>query len=174
VVDVGDRIGGDQHLGQRRGLGEEGPVIGLPGKLGVPCPPEVRRRDHLDDADADHPVRVVEREPIGHARAPVVTEDVEPADPQPIGERDDIQRHPPLGVDGVTFVVRRRVAVAVAAQVRHDHPERPRQRGRDLRPAHVVLRIAVKEDQRRPLAAHVDRQGDLAQVDPLPVEPGDV
>ena len=173
-VVIGHRVGGDHALGQRGGLGKEGPVIGLQRQFRVPRSPEIRGRHDLDDAKPVDPLRVIQRHAVGHPGAPVVPQHMRPFEPHEIHQADDVARHLSLGIGVMVGVVGRGIAVAISAQVGNDDVEIARQRGRDLGPAHVVLRIAMQADQRRPFAALVHRQPDTIGINETLGKPFDV
>ena len=105
---------------------------------------------------------MIQRKAIGHPCPAIVAEDMRRSDAERIHQGDDILRHLPLGINGVAPVIGWRIAVAIAAQIGHDHVEFLGKLRRDVLPAMVVLRIAVEEDQRLARAAAVDRKLNLA------------
>jgi hypothetical protein len=143
----------DHALRQGGGLGEEGPMVCAESKIGRPGRPEIARWHDLDDTQPPNAVGVIEREPVADARAPIVAQDMGPLKPQDIQEPDDVTRHFAFGIGAVIGVIRGNVALAIPAQVRHDHIEMLGEGGRHLFPCHVVLRITMKQDQRLPAPA---------------------
>ena len=93
--------------------------------------------------------------------APVVATQEERIEPQVLHGVHQILRHRPLGVVEVLRVALRLAAVAVAAQVGAHNRKVLGQPVRDLVPHGVGLRVAVQQQQRRPVAAP-DEIHDLA------------
>ena len=90
-----------------------------------------------------------------------------------IHQGGDVGGHLAFGIGGMGGVIGRRVAVAVAAQIRDDDVEMPGQRGGHLFPAMVILREAVQQDQRRAAPGPVDGEADRAASDMALGETGD-
>ena len=101
---------------------------------------------------------MIKRQTIGHARATIMAHDMRPCQAQRIHQPNDIARHFTLGIDGVSRIIGRRLTLAIAAQIGNDHIEMLRQTGRYPMPSHVILRIAMQQDQRRPRAAPMHRE----------------
>ena len=136
--------------------------------------PEIPGRNDLDDPEPVHAIRVIERKPIADARAPVVAEDMCAGQIERIHQTDDIQRHLAFGIGAVFGIVRGNVAFAVTAQIGDDDVELLGQRRGDLGPAHVVLRISVKQDQPRALACLMNGQAGAIGGDHRTGEAGNV
>ena len=64
---------------------------------------------------------MIERETLSDAAAAVVADDREAVEAVVVHDLDHVERHRALRVVGVVLAVGRLAAVAVAAQVRHDH-----------------------------------------------------
>mgnify|MGYP003694757717 CR=1 FL=1 len=118
------------------------------------------RRDDVEHGEPENLRRMVERHAVRDAAAAVVADDEEFLVAERPHDFDLVLRHRPLGVVGVVGQAVRLFAVAVAAQVRGDHAEALGELRGDLVPDGVRLRIAVKQEQRRPDAAldQVDRR----------------
>ena len=95
-------------------------------------------------------LRVVQRQPVGRARAAVMRQHAETVMPEMAHQADGIARHLALGIGGAAFAGRRAVAVAIAAQVHQHDTVRARQRGRHTVPHRHRLRMAVQKQQGRP------------------------
>ena len=108
---------------------------------------------------------MVEREAIGHPRAPVMAEDMGRRQAEVIHQRDDVGGHLPFGIGAVEGVVGRRIALAIAAQIGDDHAEVAGEGRGDLGPAEAVFRETVQQDQRWAVACLLHRQGDAGKGD---------
>ena len=95
-VEVG--LGGDQPLGQRRGLREEVPVVAGQPAGHAHLLELLDRRHDVEQRQPFDPLRMVEREPVGHARPAVVPREAEPLEAELAHQRDHLPRHPPLRV----------------------------------------------------------------------------
>ena len=80
--------------------------------------------------------------------------------------------HGALGVGLVLGIARRRGAGAVAAQVGEHQRDVARKLGRDLVPAHVGLRVAVQQQQRRTGAAGAHEDLGAVRLDAMLGEAG--
>jgi len=109
--------------------------------------------------------RLVERQAVRDARTAVVTDDGEALEAERAHDRDLVVRHRALRVRPVVGRRGRLVARAIAAQVGHDHREVGGQGRSDLVPHDVRLRIAVQQQQRRPVARPAQVDARLAGVD---------
>ncbi len=116
-------------------------------------------RQDVDQRGAPHPIRVVEAHARGGARAAVVPGNEEPAVAELFHHLDLVLRHRPeriVDVVGAGFV--RADTVAIAPEIGGDDVEMLGETARDLAPGHMGQRVAVQQQQGRPVAA-------MAQVD---------
>ncbi len=117
------------------------------------------RRDDFDAGELEDALGKVQREAVPDARAAVVARDHEFPESQVLHDVHLVLPHAPESVVRVIGPALRLGTVAVAAQVGGDHREVLRQPRRDEMPGDVRQRIAVQQQQRRPLAA--DAAGDF-------------
>jgi hypothetical protein len=106
------------------------------------------RRRHVERDETRDGVRMIERHARGDASAPVVTDHRERCVAVAAHQFDQIERHAALRIVRVVGGALRLAAVAIAAQIGRDHRESFGQRGRDLVPDRVGLRMAVQEQKR--------------------------
>lgn len=98
-------------------------------------------------------VRMIERHARSDASTPVMTDDRERSEAVAAHEFDLVERQAALRVAGVVSRTLWLVAVAVAAQIGSNHREVRGERGRDLVPDRVRLRMAMQEQERRAASA---------------------
>ena len=147
VVEHRFRVGAQQPLGHRRGLGQQAP---RPVPERWPAAHALELVDRRDDVQHREPVdalRVVERHPVADPRATVVTDDREALVSEARHDLHQLGGHLPL-----------RVALAARASGRRCRAPYPRmsgattvgdgQRTADAVPAPVRLREAVQEEHR--------------------------
>ena len=153
-IQKGIRIGGQHALGQITRLGEKKPVKGSLGKVPVDGRPYVKRRHDSQRTIRADVVRMIEREPIADARAPVMSDDGKAIVPERVHHGDEF-------LADRSFVPRPGVqnpALSVARQIGCDHRVALRQRWRDVVPGHMTLRIAMQQQDWRPLSANHARE----------------
>ena len=172
VLQVVDGLPVDQRLGHRMRLGEERPVIGFEGAIGIHASPLLGRRHDVDRHKCAHGLGVVERQAVGDPSTAVVAGHHEPLVAERAHHGEAVLGHRALGVDRVLGVAARRGAGAVAAQVGDDQGELARQLGRHLVPADVGLRVAVQQEQRRARAAGAQEDRAAGGVDAPCLETG--
>jgi hypothetical protein len=129
-------------------------------------------RHHVEDGKVTDHVGVVERHPVGAARAAVVTDHPEPIEPERRHRRDLVAGQRAHAVGRVVGCAGRLAARAVAAQVGGDDREPLSERGGHPVPHEVGLRDAVQQQDRRPVATQpaMDRgaaHGDVELLEPL-------
>ena len=168
------RVAADEPLGQLGGLDEEEPVVVGGGDR--PVEVDVGRGQDVQQREARHPVRVVERHPVRHTGAAVVADHGEPVEAERRHQRDLVRGHRLERVPGVVVARGRPARVAVAAQVRRDDGAVAGQLGGDPVPHDVALREAVQQQDGRPVAAadRVDAHagsGDVGHLDVDRLEP---
>ena len=105
-----------------------------------------------------------------HARAAIVTRGIETVVAERLHDLDLVLRHGAERIAGMVVAAGRLFGIAVAAQIGGDHGEFLGQFRRDLVPRHVTERIAVHQQQRRPLAA---MHGDNARATGLDLGAGE-
>ena len=149
---VGVRIGADHPLGHRLGLDQEEPVVVRGRERAVGLLVHGERRRDVEHRDAFDRLGMVEREPVRDAPAAVVADEREARVAERAHDRDHVGRHRALRVGRVQGIGRGLRRVAVAAQVGADDGAPARERGRDLVPHRVRLRIAVQQQERRAAA----------------------
>ena len=115
--------------------------------------------------------RMVERQPIADASAPVMTADAEAHMAEISHHRDDILAHFALGIERAAVAVGR-TRPTIAAQVHDDHPEAMRQLWRQPMPHDVALGKAVQQEQWRTAAAGAGEDATSVRVDPVRGEAG--
>ena len=96
-----------------------------------------------------HLVGVIERHAVADAAAAIVADDGELVEAETLHHLDLVERHRALRVVDVVLAVGRLAALAVAAQVGHDHRVVLRQVRREQPHRDVRLRRAVHQQQRR-------------------------
>jgi hypothetical protein len=133
---------------------------------------QVMRRDDVEHRESGDPIGMVERQPMGDTSATIVTEDSELFEPELAHHFDLIERHGTLGIILVIDPVGRLAAVAVAAQIGHDHGVVPRQVRGDEAPRDHRLRRTVQQQDRRTLARHRAVDGDAVDVQRKRLEAG--
>src|SRR5579871_3537851 len=111
------------------------------------------RRHDIQYRELGHTIVMVERHAMSDASAAIMTDHRELFEAEMLHHFDLILGHGALRVAGVILTIRRLAAIAIAAQIRGDHREVFRERGRDLMPDHVRLRIAVQQQQSGSAAA---------------------
>ena len=114
------------------------PVAEAEGHIGAPV--HLARRHDVEHGELLDGVGMIERQAIGDASAAVMPGDGEALEAEMAHEGDLVARHRPLRIGLVIRRRRRLGAVAIAAQIRRDHGEIPRQPRRDLVPHDVGLR----------------------------------
>ena len=119
VVEIAHRVLLDEHFGQRIGLGEEEPVIGLHRQLHGEIVPHRMRRHDVEHGQAADGRGCVERHAVGHARAAIMAHDSEARMPERGHQRQQVLRHGAFRIGLVLRVVGRAGGIAIAAQVRH-------------------------------------------------------
>jgi hypothetical protein len=157
----------DQALGERRRLGEEIPVVrrlcaGDPHALVL-----LHGGDDIEHRQLLRPRRVVERESVGDPRAAVVPGERKAFVAEQFHDLHQVPGRRPLAIGVKRSAGRRFRAVAVAAHVGTHDGEILGQRGGDLVPHDVGLRIAMNQQERRPVSARP--QVNLRAVDPEPL-----
>ncbi len=108
---------------------------------------------------------MIERKAIADPRATIMTDNAEPREAEMPHDGELVVRHGPLCMVQMLGVALRSTAVAIATQIRRHHGVMPRQHRRDAVPGQMGLRIAVQQQQRRPLARDVGRDPRLTRVD---------
>ena len=148
VIDDGVRRGQDQAFRKGLRLGEQRPWPEGCDPM-VRELPHVQSRDDVEHCESFHPIRVVEREAIGDAAAPIVPSDMEPLEAERSHRHDHVFGHHALGIGGVIGTGGRAAASSVAAQIGADHREVLREQGRHRLPHPMRFRKAVQEKQAR-------------------------
>ena len=115
-------------------------------------------RHDVQDGQALHAVRVVERQAVRHPGAAVVADHLEPVVPQVCHQFRHVARHAGLGVGGMVPGGAGLEAAAVAAPVRADAGVAPGQGRGDGVPHGMGLRVAVQQQHRRAGAAVAQAQ----------------
>ena len=116
-------------------------------------------------------LRVVEREAVGAATAPVVAGDAEALEAGLTHDLDLVARHRSLRVRLVVGCRRRLRALSVPAQVGGDDGEVLCEARSDEVPHRVCLRVTVQEEKRRPASPVAHTNGGFTGVHPLELEP---
>ena len=111
---------------------------------------EIVRRHDVEHAGVRHRVGVIERHPVRDASAAIVADDGELVEAEVLHHLDLIEGHRALRVVGVVLAVRRLAAVAVSAEIGHDHGVLGGELRRHESPRDVGLRRAVQQQDRRP------------------------
>jgi hypothetical protein len=88
---------------------------------------------------------MIQRQPVRHACAAIVRQDIVALISQRAHQRHGVLRHRALAVRGVIGGGRRLAAIAVAAQIHRHASEAPRERRPDAVPDDVALRMAVQQ-----------------------------
>ena len=110
-------------------------------------------RDDVEDRRARDLLRLIEAHAVEHAGAAVVAGGVEAGKPERRHHLDLIGRHGAERIRGVVGAARRLLGIAIAAQIGGHYGEFLRQPRGEFVPGQVRERIAVHQQQRRPLAA---------------------
>ena len=139
------------------------PVAEAEGHVGAPV--HLARRHDIEHGQLLDGLGMIQRQAIGDAPAAVMPGDGEALEAELAHEGDLVARHGPLGIGLVIGRRRRLGAVAIAAQIRRDHGEVPRQPGRDSVPHDMGLGMAVQQQQRRAGPAMAQPDVDLAGLD---------
>ena len=105
-----------------------------------------------------HRCGMVGREPVRHARSPVVRQHAEAFETVVCHDGDGIQRHLSLAVVDVRCIGQRPRRVAVAAHIHQHHGEVLGQRGRHTVPHDHALRVPVQQQQGRSSATDARMQ----------------
>jgi hypothetical protein len=111
-----------------------------------------------------HARRVVQRQPVRHAPAPVVSAQGERGDAQRVHHLNEVLRQGALAVVAVVRQARRVRRIAVAAQVGQDQEEVVPEALRHAVPHRVGLGEAVQQEQRRLAAVATQARSDLRAV----------
>ena len=115
---------------------------------------------------------MIEREPVGDAAAAIMAGEAKADMTDGLHHLDHGLGHRALGVGRILGISLRRVRPAVAGQVRDDEAVVLRQRRRHAMPHHIRLRIAVQQQQRRPLPAGAREDAAGGCADPFGGEAG--
>jgi hypothetical protein len=126
------------------------------------------RRDDVEDGERGDRVRVVQRQPVPDPRPAIVAREAESLETERAHDEQLISRRRPLGVLGVAGARSRLGAVAVTAEVGEHDGVLARQDRRDVMPDQVGLRVAVQQEERRPVPGDGAVGPDAVGVD-LPV-----
>src|SRR6185503_20113127 len=110
---------------------------------------------------------MIERQPVRHAPAAVVTGKREMHMAELLHRLDHHFRHRPLGVGGMVLVAIRHIRPAIARQVGDDQRELFRQLRRNPVPHHMRGHEPVQQQQRRPVAADAGKDAARRGVDPF-------
>ena len=149
------RVGSDEPLGQRRGLGEERPVPISDREGSVGAGPDFSGRNDVEDREPLDPVGMVDRHAVGHASPAVVARHGEAFEAQCSHRLDLVTGHRSLAVRGVVGRRLRSKRHPIPRQIRGDDGMPLGEDGCGGVPHLVRLRIAVQQQQRR--AAAPDR-----------------
>ena len=141
------------RLGQVVGLDIEEPVPGERAPLPCDVVEQMMLRDDVEDRRALDLVRMIEAHAMQHARAAIMAGGVESVEAERRHHLDLVLRHGAERIAGMVVAAGRLFGIAVAAQIGRDHGELARQRRRELVPGQMRERIAVHQQQRRPVAA---------------------
>ena len=157
-----NQSGSDAHqlLGHRRRLDVEEPVPGKRRPVLVDVVEQMMLRNDVEDRRALHALGMIEAHAVRHARAAVVAGHHEGLEAELLHHLDLVLRHGAERIVLVLVAAGRLREVAIAAQIGRDHGELLREPRRELVPGQMRERIAVQQQQRRPLAAV---QGDDAR-----------
>ena len=115
VVEPAGRVGLDQLLRHRLGLGQEGPVIDLHGARRVHALPHRDGRQDVEQDEPLDPAGMVEREAIGDAGAAVMADHGEAVEAERAHRGDDVLAHGALAVERLAAIAMRRGRPAIAA-----------------------------------------------------------
>ena len=125
----------------------------------------VERRRDVDDAQLLDALGMVDREPVRHAPAPVVSAQEEALATKRVHHADEVERHRAFAVVAVVGQPRRLGGIAVPAQVgEHDEVVLP-QRLRHAVPHHVSLWEAVQQQHGGTLRVAAEPTVDRGAVD---------
>jgi hypothetical protein len=114
---------------------------------------QVVLRDDVVDRGLEHLVGMIEAHAVRHARAAVMPGDVKLVEAERRHHLDLVLRHRAERIARVIRHARRLLRVAIAAQVARHHRELLREARREFMPGQMRERVAVQQQQRRPLAA---------------------
>ena len=146
--------GAHHGFGQRRRLQHVKPMVISAGKVHVRHAQaaafvHVQRGRDVDHAQPGDARRMVQRQPVRHAPAPVMAANAKLGHAQRIHHRHRVLRQVALAVVAVVAQAGLFGRIAIAPQIRHDQKEMRRQQTRYALPHHMTLRKAVQEQQRR-------------------------
>ena len=125
------------------------------------------RRHDVEGGETRHRLGMVERHPEPDARAAVVSRHAEALETEVVHHLDVVIRHGPEGIAGMVGSAVGFRGIAVAAQVGCDDREGFGQARCDLVPADMGQRVAVEEQERRPLPRKSDMDLRPARPDAL-------
>ena len=132
-------------------------MIGFQRLLRVERLPARGGRDDVDHRQPVQPLRMVEREAVADAGAPVVSDQTEADMAKLLHHRYRVLRHQALRVERAVFAARR-AGPAIAAQIHENDGEPLGQFRRDLVPFDMSLRIAMQQQKRRSVAVRAHEE----------------
>ena len=157
----------DQRLRQRIRLRQKRPMVDLQRGEPVQLLPVIIGRRDIEHREFRQPAGMIERQPIRHPPAAVVTGEREMHMAELLHRLHHHLRHRALGVGRMVVVAAGHVRPAIARQVGDDQRELVRQLRRDRMPHHMRRRKSVQQQQRRPLAADAGKDAARRGVDPF-------
>ena len=147
ALEIGDRIAPDLLLRLRIGLRQVAPMD-LRDRARPHLPPDMIGRQDVEEGEPLDAARMVEGEPIRHARAAIMPDDGEMHMAERFHDLDHVAAHGALGIGLVLRIALRRGRPAIAAQIHADDAMGLGQRRREVVPHGMGLRKAVQQNQR--------------------------
>ena len=146
-------LGADQPLRQSAALDQKEPMKARGRSLLVYRLEAVEGRHDVEQCHAFDMPGVIARQAVGDPGATVVPGDSESVETERRHRLDLVEGQGALRICRIVGAGGRFRAVAIAAQVGHDHRELGGQARGELTSHYVGLRVAVQQKQRRPAAA---------------------
>ena len=157
----------DQRLRQRIRLRQKRPMIDLQRGEPVQLLPVIIGRRDIEHRKLRQPAGMIERQPVRHPPAAVVTGEREMHMAELLHRLHHHRRHRALGVGRMVRVAVGHVRPAIARQVGDDQREFVGQLRRDRMPHHMRRRKSMQQQQRRALAADAGKDAARRGVDPF-------
>ena len=157
-------VSGDHVFGDAVPGGQEEPLVIRRGRGPRHVAKDMPGRQDVQDSEPGDGAGMVQDQPMGGAGAAIVTGQLELPEAELAHEPRLVAGHGPLGIDQSRGVWGRLGGVAIAAQVGQHDRVILGERGANVTPDEMVLRIAVQQQQRpaRPPDGTVD--GDALDV----------
>ena len=165
-IEEEQRVLADHGFRERCRLRQKHPMPGTIGEPGIQAVPHRPGRHDVEQSKPFDASGMIERQPIADAAAAVMAGEAKAHVSQRLHHLDHGCCHRALGVGRVLGIGGRGVGPAVAGQIRNDQAEALRQGRRNPVPHDIGLRIAMQQQERRPLPAGARKDAPGCGADP--------